>query len=67
MVDDNIEKLLFVRHYEEDKWCDEIKLNANINTGNVYHPSISDDGNTLFFSSDRPGGLGGNESKNNER
>lgn len=37
----------------------ELSINGdNFSTG---HPSISDDGKTLFFASDRPGGFGGSD------
>ncbi|MES2593522.1 MAG: OmpA family protein [Bacteroidota bacterium] len=45
-----------------DKWTPPIKLNSNINTKS-WEPSafISADGNTLYFTSNRPGGYGGRD------
>ncbi|HET6245096.1 MAG: PD40 domain-containing protein [Bacteroidetes bacterium] len=45
-----------------DKWSNPVKLNDNINTKH-WEPSafISADGNSLYFTSDRPGGFGGRD------
>ncbi|MFO7864841.1 MAG: hypothetical protein R6U85_12625, partial [Salinivirgaceae bacterium] len=44
----------------DGSWNDLIKLNDKINTSdNEHYPSFSEDGYTLYFSSDRPGGKGG--------
>jgi outer membrane protein OmpA-like peptidoglycan-associated protein/tetratricopeptide (TPR) repeat protein len=44
----------------DDKWTTITKLNQNINTRfNETHASLSTDGKTLYFTSDRRGGLGG--------
>lgn len=52
---------IYVSQMQDDgTWGDAKKLNSNINT--KYHEasvSISEDGNTMYFSSDRPGGQGG--------
>lgn len=47
----------------DDKWSDPIELNEFVNEANSEnkHPSISVTGDTLFFSSDRPGGFGGSD------
>jgi len=46
--------------FDGTKWSKAVKLNKNINTKYwESHASISDDGNWLVFSSDRPGGFGG--------
>ena len=47
----------------DDKWTDPVVLNEFINEGNSEnkHPSISVTGDTLFFSSNRPGGHGGSD------
>jgi hypothetical protein len=40
-------------------WRTPVKLGAVVNsTANDFHPSISSDGQTLYFASDRPGGPG---------
>jgi len=42
------------------KWSTPIKLSDNINSlSRETHASLSADGNTIYFSSDRPGGMGG--------
>ncbi len=42
------------------RWQEPVALNSNINLGNYSskHPSLSNGGDTLFFSSNRPEGLG---------
>lgn len=47
----------------DDKWSDPVVLNEFINESNSEnkHPSLSVTGDTLFFSSDRPGGQGGSD------
>lgn len=48
---------------ENDKWSDPVVLNEFINEPNSEnkHPSLAISGDTLFFSSDRPGGQGGSD------
>lgn len=48
---------------ENEKWTDPVILNEFINEKNSEnkHPSLSITGDTLFFSSDRPGGQGGSD------
>lgn len=41
------------------KWTAITSLPFNNDTYSVAHPNISEDGNTLFFSSNMPGGFGG--------
>ena len=43
----------------EDKWSEPVPFAFNNDDYNVAHPALSKDGNTLFFSSDQPGGFGG--------
>lgn len=53
---------LYTSEYNEaeDTWSEPEKLNDNINTKHQETSvSISADGNTLYFASDRPGGYGG--------
>ncbi len=53
---------IYVSHYDPEKglWGKLEKLNRNINTdGRESHAGISKDGNTLYFTSNRPGGFGG--------
>lgn len=44
-----------------DKWKDVEKLPFCSEGFNFMHPAISPDGNTLFFTSDKPGGEGGTD------
>lgn len=48
---------------ENDKWSNPVALNEFINEKNSEnkHPSLSITGDTLFFSSNRPGGQGGSD------
>lgn len=43
----------------DDKWSDETAFFLNDKSYSVGHPSLSADGNTMYFSSDKPGGYGG--------
>lgn len=44
-----------------DKWSNITQLPFNSKTYSVSNPSISKDGKTLFFNSNMPGGIGGND------
>ena len=44
-----------------DKWTNIEELPFNSDTFSTGHPSLSQDGKTLYFVSDRPGGLGGSD------
>ena len=56
--DDNSD--IFVSRYNGDKWTAAEKLNNKINTPYwESHATISPDGKSLVFASDRPGGFGG--------
>jgi tetratricopeptide (TPR) repeat protein len=58
--DDDFNSDIFSSKYDGTKWSAAVKLNKNINTKYwESHGSISDDGNSLIFASDRPGGSGG--------
>lgn len=46
---------------EGDKWANAKPLPFNSKEYSVRNPSISKDGKTLYFSSDMPGGLGGED------
>ncbi len=51
---------IYVSDYKNGKWTPPKKLGPNINTPyRETHCSITVDGKTLFFTSDRPGGYGG--------
>jgi hypothetical protein len=58
--DDNYESDIYASVFDGTIWSPAIKLNRNINTRYwESHAFISEDGNQLIFSSDRPGGFGG--------
>ncbi|MCX7863167.1 MAG: OmpA family protein [Bacteroidales bacterium] len=58
--DDNDDGNIYVSYLKNDKWTKMKPLNKNINTKYwESHATITKDGNTLFFTSDRPGGFGG--------
>ena len=52
---------IFMAKKAEDSWVDIIELPFNSSKGDysVAHPAISADGQTMYFASNRPGGLGG--------
>jgi tetratricopeptide (TPR) repeat protein len=57
---DNFDGNLYVSQYKNNKWSKLEKLNANINTKYwESHASLSRDGKTLYFTSNRAGGYGG--------
>ncbi|MFW5804326.1 MAG: tetratricopeptide repeat protein [bacterium] len=57
---DNYDGNIYVTKYSEGKWTPLEKLNGNINTKYwESHASLSKDGKTLYFTSNRPGGYGG--------
>lgn len=58
--DDNENSDIYVSSFDGSHWSKTVKLNKNINTKYwESHGFISEDGNTLVFASDRPGGFGG--------
>ncbi len=57
---DNFDGNIYVSYYVNDSWSKITKLNRNINTKFFEsHASVSHDGNTLYFTSNRDGGQGG--------
>lgn len=52
---------IFSRNYNGEKWSDPQPFFLNNANWSVGHPALSDDGNTLFFVSDMPGGEGGTD------
>jgi len=51
---------IYMSRFMNGQWLQPMKLNANVNAEGCrsMHPSLNLDGSILFFSSDRPGGLG---------
>jgi outer membrane protein OmpA-like peptidoglycan-associated protein len=59
---------IFMAELKDGKWGEMKKLNGNINTRfNETHASLSPDGKTLYFTSDRQGGYGGLDIYKSER
>ena len=52
-------KVYSATHEGEGKWSDLVSLPFNSDEYSVAHPSLTIDGNRLFFASDMPGGFGG--------
>src|ERR1700722_2500153 len=60
--DGNNDGNIYITHLNGTKWSDPEKLNENIDS-KYWEPSasISADGQTLYFTSNRPGGFGGRD------
>ena len=59
---------IYVSYFENGEWSKIQKLNRNINTKYYEsHASISKDGKTLYFTSNREGGIGGLDIYKSER
>jgi len=52
---------LYTSKKEDGEWSDPEKLSFNNVDYSIGHPSLSEDGSTLYFSSDMPGGYGGSD------
>lgn len=50
---------LFKATKEKGKWTNILSLPFNSKAYSISNPSVSNDGKTLYFSSDMPGGIGG--------
>lgn len=50
---------LFESSLDSNGWTTPIALKVNSSSYNCTHPALSEDGNTLIFSSNMPGGVGG--------
>jgi hypothetical protein len=56
---DDYDGNIYVSRMKNNQWTPPVKLNDNINTKYwESHASVSKDGKTLFFTSNRPGGYG---------
>lgn len=63
-VDGKNEQDLYVTHLNEDgSWTKPVSLGATINAADTdeHSPFLASDGKTLYYSSDRDGGLGSND------
>jgi len=47
--------------YDGNHWKKDRRMFFNDNEHSYFHPSVSSDGNILYFASDRPGGFGGTD------
>ncbi len=52
---------IFTSKYDGNKWLNPEPFYLNSEDYSVGHPAISPDGNTLYFVSDMPGGIGGTD------
>lgn len=52
-------KLYFAKIDEKGNWFDIKELSINSKDFSIGHPTLSEDGQTLYFVSDMPGGFGG--------
>ncbi len=52
-------KIFSVKNSSAINWNDAVELPFNSDDFSTCHPSLGNDGKTLYFSSDRPGGFGG--------
>lgn len=60
---------LYFSEYKDGEWTEPKSLGSNINRKDSWEsqPSLSSDGNLLFFASDRPGSIGGSDIWYSER
>lgn len=63
LVNENNENnfYLYTSKFEDGNWTDPVEMPFNNINYSVGHPALSKDGNTLYFSSDMPGGYGGSD------
>lgn len=52
---------LFTAHKNGTGWSDPVPISLNNPDYSTGHPAVSEDGKTLYFVSDMPGGLGGTD------
>lgn len=52
---------IHVRRFEQGKWGKEELFPHNVEAHSSGHPALSSDGSRLYFTSDRPGGIGGKD------
>ena len=54
-----VELQIYFSSYLDGKWSDPIPFTFNNEAYSAGHPCLSADGNTMYFTSDMPGGFGG--------
>lgn len=54
-----VELQIYFSSYLDGKWSEEIPFKYNNEKYSVGHPHLTSDGNTMYFTSDMPGGFGG--------
>lgn len=59
--DNVVELLILFSEFKDDKWSEPVPFALNNKEYQVAHPSLSSDGNTMYFASDMPGGYGGSD------
>jgi len=52
---------IYFRRYKDGKWSEPEAFFLNSKDYSVGHPSLTADGNTMYFTSDMPGGYGGTD------
>jgi len=52
---------IYQAEYVENDWANVKELPFNSNSYSVGHPTVSADGNTMYFTSNMPGGFGGTD------
>ena len=57
--DDIVKLQLYTSKFEDGEWTTAEPMRFNSNEYSVGHPSLTSDGNTMYFASDMPGGYGG--------
>ena len=58
---DEVNLKIYSRKLVNGKWTFEQPFTYNSDASSVGHPSLSSDGRAMFFTSDRPGGVGGTD------
>ncbi len=61
ITDNTIRLEIYFTKWEDGKWSDPEPFYLNNPAYSVGHPALSEDGRTLFFVSDMPGGYGGSD------
>ena len=54
-----VELQIWFSNYKDGKWSEPVAFALNNPDYSVGHPSLTADGNTMYFTSDMPGGFGG--------